>query len=51
MHAALPTHVGSDVALKDAPLRSLFPDELPPPAPVRVLASRSRQLAGGRGSG
>ncbi|KAK9834165.1 hypothetical protein WJX81_004675 [Elliptochloris bilobata] len=33
VHAAPPAHVGADVGLKDAPLRSLYPDELPPPAP------------------
>lgn len=27
--------LGKDTGPKDAPLRSLFPDELPPPAPVR----------------
>ena len=33
-HAAPAAHASADVGLKDAPLRSLYPDELPPPAPV-----------------
>ena len=32
------------MGLKDAPLRSLYPDELPPPAPVGFLPPHSPQI-------
>lgn len=34
--------LGKDTGPKDAPLRSLFPDELPPPTPVRPILNPIR---------